>query len=296
MNMEPLPHDEIPRTTNVVETVKPVISEMSTEATPNYMRMYGVYAIVGVAALLVAMVVFSYIASSSLPDGRLYSFKTNVVERIIGYTKIGVGSHASYNIILLEARLAELQTLSRDQATTSPDTLVGVARRIDSYTNDILASLNDSGAVGTTEHVDILLRLASVTNAEDTLIDDTDEFAPMKESIKVSRGAVTDTLKSAVQTFASSSSPEIVGEYIGSHIEAVIADIPKLAQGSRAQKLAIARVNDMNESMIDGNTADALIFILRARQAIAVDAYLFDAERGLTDTAPVVTTEVPEGN
>lgn len=252
------------------------------------------FLLAGVAVLAIIVLGLTIVSKTSTPGTTLYPVKVYVAEKAIVLTKITVSARVTYETRRLEARLEELKALGTDGATSTPETLTLVSSLIEQHTSDAVNAL--AGTKANARQLDMLLQLAILTNASDEVADTSEEFAPMRDSIGNTRGQAGDSLRVAIETFASTSPEQEVKEYIGAQIEAVGNDIKKVAPGSTAERLAIVRVNDALEAITDGNVADALRYILKAREVIAVDQYLWDSERGPIDGAPLPTTEIPEGS
>jgi len=135
-----------------------------------------------------------------------------------------------------------------------------------------------------------------LTKASETLAETSEELSPITQSLEEIRRNTNASLELAVVEYASSTSPEEAAEYIIAEIEQIAAKLDAIAPGSDAARLTTARVNDANEAIADGNIADAILFILRAEEAIAVDEYLFASERGDVKGVPTETQPIPEGN
>jgi hypothetical protein len=69
-----------------------------------------------------------------------------------------------------------------------------------------------------------------------------------------------------------------------------------VAFGSTAQKTIARRAEDTADALRENNFKDALSYILKAQQAIIVDEFLFDAERGPIDGVPIEPGAMPEGS
>ncbi len=245
---------------------------------------------------LLTLGLLMYLAQSSLPGQRLYSFKTGVAEEAVAFTKRDAAAKNAYAVNRIERRLAELKTLASDDSTTTPETLAVVAALTDTHTKVVLETTDTTDSLSSEQKIDALAVLSNVTRAQESLVDSAEEFAPIRNTTSDIERAAAAALTTRIEDFASTSAPEAVRTYLGNQLSLVSADITKVANGSRAQNLTVQRINDANEAIADGNLTDALTYILRARQAIAVDGYLFEAERGPIDGQPIEVIEIPEGS
>lgn len=253
--------------------------------------------LVAVCVLILGIIflgIFFSKSLSSLPGASDYSLKTELVEKLIGYTKFGATAHASYDITRLERRLTELKALSADAATSSPEVQGVVGTLIDAHIKDALTIVKNS-SLSSERRIDTLSKLSDVVNALGVLIESTDELTPMSVQIETSAQNVDDALTESMHTFVTDRSVADVSIYLGTQIEDVSTKITTVAPGSTAQRRAISRISDANEAIIDGHMEEAITYILKARQAISLDSYLFDAERGLGDVTPIEPSEAPLG-
>ena len=248
------------------------------------------------ALIVLIMLAVSYKSQDSLPGTTLYPIKVHFVEPTISLTKLTSDDRSSYNIHRMTSRLEELKVLAQDNATTSPDTLASMGRLIDSYTDDALVALNEDSSLSYEARIRGLSQLTNVSQAQETLIRSRAEFSTIEEVLGNVQSKVTTALETSVQTFASSSDAETVSAFLSEQVQEVGASLNEIAAGSNAQKQAIARIQNANEDIVDGNYPRAIIWILRARQSISVDAFLFDSERGPVEGTVLPDTVIPEGN
>ena len=253
--------------------------------------------ILGILALVLAIfIILAFVADSSTPDEKLYDFKTKVVEPVVKATKLSDGSKLAYTSTLLQKRVAELLVLYSDQSTTSPQTLDRLAQLTQKHTNDSVEIIKNTTSLSVQEKINALSLITNTTRAFETLADDWEEFDSIKNYSDDMQNLSQDTLKSEVEKFASTSDASTVTAFIGEQLNLVGEEIKTVAENSRAQKLALTRIYDAGESITDGKFAEALSYILRARQAIAVDTYLYASERGEGTTETYDPGEVPKGS
>ncbi len=257
-------------------------------------------AMLAVGALLLGVVLtlatLFFLSQDSLPGQRLYGFKTGVAEEAVAFTKRDAAAKNEYAVSRIERRLSELKALAVDDGTSTPEALATVAALTDAHAALVLGTLESSASLSPEQKIDTLSTLSNVTRAQETLVDSAEELTPIRDATSGLEHTAAQALSASVENFASSSAPDAVRAYIGSQLSIVSGDISKVANGSRAQNITIQRISDANEAIADGNMTDALTYILRARQAIAVDSYLFEAERGPVDGQPVEVMEIPEGS
>ncbi len=122
----------------------------------------------------------------------------------------------------------------------------------------------------------------------------TSEFEPIEETLEDARGRAFTALEETTHTFASSS-PTSATSRLGDEIRALETELPQVADGSQAKTRALAHLDNARDAIAEGNIGSALFFIFRARQAIVVDGYLFDSERGLTEESTDIPPPQTEG-
>lgn len=249
-----------------------------------------------IAIALLAFIVLAVIANKSTPDQKLYGFKTTVVEKVIRATKLSEDSKLEYTNTLLEKRVAELLVLSTDQSTSSPETLDRIASLTQQHTGDSVWMIDHSDSLSFEEKINALASITNTTRALETLADNSEEFESIKDYTSDIQNIGQDSLKVQVTTYASTSDTTAISAFTGDLITKAGEEIKTVAQNSRAQQLALQRINDAGEYITDARFGDAIYALLRARQAIAVDRYLYANERGEGATEAPNTEAIPEGS
>lgn len=253
--------------------------------------------IIGVIAIaLTAFISLALLATNSTPDQKLYGFKTGVVEKVIRATKLSDSSKLEYTTTLLENRVAELLALYTDQGTSSPETLDRIASLTQQHTGDSVWMIENSNSLSPQEKITALASITNTTRAFETLTDDWEEFDSIKDYSSDIQNIGQDSLKREVEKFASSTDTTAVSTFIGEQISIVGEELKTVAPNSRAQQLALTRIDDSGEYITDAKFGDAIYALLRARQAIAVDRYLYANERGEGATETYDPGQVPEGS
>jgi hypothetical protein len=253
--------------------------------------------LVGIVAIaLVAFISVAIVANNSTPDQKLYDFKTKIVEKVIKATKLSDSSKLEYTTTLLENRVAELLVLYSDQSTSSPETLDRLASLTQQHAGDSVWMIENTDALTPQEKILALASITNTTRAFETLTDDSGEFESIKDYSSDIQNIGQDSLKNQVQQFASTSDTTTVSTFTSEQIAMVGEELKTVVQNSRAQKLALTRLDDAGESITDANFSDAIYALMRARQAIAVDRYLYANERGEGARGDYNPGEVPEGS
>lgn len=263
--------------------------------TPHIPLSYRLPILIGVALLLIGgSGLIAFLSSRTLPGDAFYTTKTEFMEPMIGATKFSSSQKAHYNVSLLERRLHELQLLRTDTATTTPEALSAVASLVQDEVKNTEESLSVMRRDTPERTLDILLDMLTVTDAHSTLSRTVPEFEPLEETLEDARGRAFDLLKETTHAFASSS-PTSAASRLGDEIRTLETELPDVADGSQAKVRALQHLDNARDTIAAGDIGDALFFIFRARQAIAVDGYLFDSERGLTDDEPAPPQVPTEG-
>ncbi|MBY0537871.1 hypothetical protein K2P47_00545 [Patescibacteria group bacterium] len=254
--------------------------------------------IIGIVAIaLVAFISLALIANDSTPDQKLYGFKTSVVEKVIRATKLSDSSKLEYSTALLENRVAELLVLYYDQSTSSPETLDRIASLTQQHTGDSVWMIENTNSLSPQEKILALAYITNTTRAFETLTDDFVEFDSIKDYSSDIQNIGQDSLKREVENFASTSDATAISAFTGEQIAIVGEEIKTVAQNSRAQTLALTRVDEAGEYISEARFGDAIYALMRARQAIAVDRYLYANERGEgASTETYDPGEVPAGS
>jgi len=256
-----------------------------------------IISIIGVIVIaLVVFITLALLSKNSTPDQKLYGVKTGFVEKVIKATKLSDDSKLEYTGGLLDKRVAELLTLYSDQSTSSPETLDRLASLTQQHAGDSVWLVQNSNSISPEEKITTLSKISNATRAFETLTDDFAEFDSIKDYSSDIQNIAQDGLKSEIQKFASTSDPGAVSAYVGEQITLVGEEIKSVAPNSRAQKLALTRIDEAGEYITDARFADAIISLLRARQSIAVDRYLYASERGEGNVEQADTENIPEGS
>lgn len=241
--------------------------------------MYGMYVLLAALALIVLLVVFLVVSLQALPGESLYSVKTRVIEPTSRVFRVTPRMQAAHSIGLLERRLRELESMSTDQATTTPEALERFASLVHAEVRRADDSLASARSLAGGSALDLHLHILSAADAHQTLARSAEEFASVEEEIESARGDAYRAFETKARDFASTT-PEDASSYLSEQLTTLEGEMGTVAHGSSAENRAMDRLEDAQDAIMTGNIGDAIIFILRARQAIAVDRYLFDSERG----------------
>lgn len=261
-----------------LETFNTFITDLRGH-TARFFRMYGRYVLLAVLAIIVLLVIFLVVSLQALPGEPLYGVKTRAVEPALRVFRVTPRMEVSHSIGLLERRLGELGSLSTDQATTTPEALGQFASLVQAEVHRANDSLAKADSLPGAKVLDLHLVILSAADAHQTLARATPEFASIEDAMENARGDAYRAFEMKARDFATTS-PEDAGSYLSEQLTTLEAEMGTVAHGSSAENRAMDRLEDTQDAIMTGNIGDAIIFILRARQAIAVDRYLFDSERG----------------
>lgn len=257
-------------------------------------KLFGIAAII-VIVLVIAGVGLVRSVHNQLPGDRFYNLKI-ATERIFGGIQLTNTGKVEHNISLLESRLNELNRYALGISTSTPDQLAKIAEQSDTTTRDVLNLIAGDKGMDAATRISLLTRVDSVIRAEETLGDSIKTFSPITENISNNETRANDALRTAVTDFVSENATNTIEEFISGKITTIGQGITSIAPGSSAAKTVTDRIYDIKEALTDHNYKDAIIAIIRAEQAIAIDGYLWNAERGPVEGVPVDNGPIPEGN
>ena len=248
-----------------------------------------------IAALIIVVFVLYRMAYNQLPGDPLYGLKT-VVERMFGGIQLTSAGRVEHNITLLESRLNELNRYALGVGSSSPEQLTQIAEQSDNYTKDALNLIASDSALDSPARINVLARINSVVRAEETLGDSIKDFSPITDTVANNEKRVNDALRTAIGDFVTQNATDTIEQFIAEKISSLGTSIPSIAPGSSAAKAVAKRIGETNDALIDHSYKDAIIAIIRAEQSIAIDGYLWNAERGPVEGVPVDNGPIPEGN
>jgi hypothetical protein len=254
-----------------------------------YRRAIG-YTLLGIlAVLIIALATAAFVARETMPNDRLYTFKVNVYEPALMLTKTSDRSKVVYGTSLLETRFTELLTL-RNEGVTDVETIAPLVARAAETTSGIAANLRESG-LPNEDRLDAMLQVSIQVKAMETVAQDTEALSHSEDAFEELRKSISSQFSENVSNYASSTDPEVVKQYMGSHVARVTELLPTVALGSAAQRQALMRIEVMQSSLEENDLASALNAILKAEEALVVDGLVYASERGEgPDTAPAATT------
>lgn len=232
---------------------------------------------------------------NELPGDRFYGLKT-ASERMFGGIQLTNTGRVEHNISLLESRLNELNRYALGISTSTPDQLSKIAEQSDMTTKDALNLIAGDKSMDAATRITLLAKIDGVVRAQVTLGDSIKTFSPITDNIASNEKRANEALKTAITDFVSQNASDTIELFIAEKISSLGQSIKAIAPGSSAAKTVNDRVNDTKEALVDHNYKDAIIAIIHAEQAVAIDGYLFNAERGPVEGVPMDTGPIPEGN
>jgi hypothetical protein len=266
----------------------------ATAGAVNRKKLLGI-ALVFLAACGVGMYLFLQLLANTLPDDPLYGFKTTT-EKVFGGIQLTNTGRIEHNISMLEARVNELNRYVLKVSSSSPEKLQQIATASEDHTKDALNTLAGDQSIDAPTRINLLARIDATLRAEETLSDMDDTFTPIKDSVGSNENRVNDALRTAVTDFVGQNATDTIEHFIAEKITGLTESIKTIAPGSSAAKVVAKRVQDITEAITDQKYKDAIIAIIHAEQAVAIDGYLFAAERGPVAGVPVNNGPIPEGN
>ncbi len=258
-------------------------------------RTYLTYGIIGIIVITVATSVLFFVAKDSLPDEPLYRVKTEGIEQVQLFLKRSASSRATYNNTLLETRLKELQDLSEDEKTVSNEALTQIVSRATVHVNDTVVVVEKS-SLSFEEKINLLVLLTDLTRTIEVLVDENKELSSIETTLGDNDKVANDALENTLIAFVDAGPVERVFKVIQDETQVLAEKSKTVAFGSTAQKTVARRAEDIADALRENDFKNALSYILKAQQAIVVDEYLFDAERGPIDGVPIEPGVIPEGS
>lgn len=260
----------------------------------------GLKKLLSIAAVVVVVIIigtFSLIRAvhNQLPGDRFYSLKT-ATEKIFGGIQLTNTGRIEHSISLLESRLNELNRYALGISTSTPEQLSKIAEQSDATTKDALNIIAADKSLDATLRISLLAKIDSVVRAQVTLGDSIKTFSPITDNVATNEKRANEALRTAITDFVSQNATDTIEQFIRDKITSIGQNIKAIAPGSSAAKTVSDRINDTREALVDHNYKDAIIAIIRAEQAIAIDGYLWNAERGPVEGVPVDNGPIPEGN
>lgn len=271
-----------------IESVRSYLHTLN-EAVRPYRRHMVLTAGIVLTVLILAVVALAFIARETMPDDALYTLKVNVYEPAVMTTKMSDRARLDYGVKLLGTRFDELLSLRDNNIATAENVAPLIARAAE--TTSVLYETMSDDSLTNEERLDTLFAATVQMKAMETITQETEQLTHAQDAFGKLLGDVSDNLTENVTVYATSTNLDRVKQYIGTHIDAVSALLPQVANGSAAQKQALARIEVMQEEVETGNFAKAIIAILRAEEALTVDGMVWGSERGESPvTAPAATT------
>ena len=253
-----------------------------------------------VAGILIAVLVLGTYALlrtvyNQLPGDSLYGLKT-ATEKIFGGIQLTSSGRIDHNIALLESRLNELNRYALGVGSSSPEQLTRIVELSDTYTKEVLNTIAADTNMAAPTRIALLTKLNAIVRAEETLSDSVEAFSDITDTIATNEKRTGDALRTAITDFVAQNATTSIEAFIADKITTLGKSIGSIAPGSSAANAVANRISEIHEAVIDQNYKDAIVALVRAEQAIAIDGYLWGAERGPVDGVPVDNGPIPEGN
>lgn len=224
------------------------------------------------ASLLFVFVGTAYASKDSLPGEPLYAMKVGVFEEMVSFTKFGTADQILYELELMEERLKELQFVSKNPDSLALEDVVGFVDQISEHIDDISSEVAViSEEVSHQDRVDTLSKLSGITKAQAKLIKESEVLEGGETYISDVEEAAFENLKDAVGDFTSTASTEDVNQYLSEQIDQVSEVITETSVEDEVRDSAEQHLNDLDEALIDGDVAEALVSVLEAKQELELE-------------------------
>lgn len=230
---------------------------------------------VSFASLLVVFVGTTYASQDSLPGEPLYTMKVHIVEEIIALTKTTPEERITYDIRLMENRLAEIKEIVRHDTDMAPEKLIILTDQIDKHASDVTTILEetDSDHIPQGEKIKVLAKLSGVTKAQAKIAKGAPQLTKVAETIKETQESTSDAISTTIEEFIAGESAEMVNKYLSDQIADVGEYVNASTTDESSRDTAERHLHDVDEAIIDNDATKAIISILEAQQTIAVDSY-----------------------
>ena len=280
--------------TQITPTIAPDRTPPTTPPhTKNSLIKWGLILLVLVLVIVAFIAALAYQSRTSTPGTSLYSYRVNLWEPALGWTKLSANARADYDLSLMSARLDELKVLANDTASSSTSTLMQIAN------NSVMraaATVSVASSQSPEDRINTQSKLVTIMQAEDTLAATTHEFTAIVKQLQEARRTTATTLTSAVQTYASSTPADVSSAFLATHVQVVSQGLKTVAFGSSAQQQAIVRISYMQDALRLGNVAEAILSILKAEQSLAIDGMIYGGEHGDGSEKFDSNAEIPLGS
>lgn len=232
------------------------------------------------ASLLIMFVGTGYASTHSLPGETLYGVKVHMIEEIVALTKIDSNELVTYDIVRMETRLLELQQLSKTSEITGKNTLDDIHKQITKHTNHATLLLLDSFNTEITpeQKVEYLSDLASVTKAQENIIDTNSEFLQLQERMNETRNKSISSLEKGVENYVEGTTENDTLEYLSDVMTEISDDIQDTKPEISVQQEVGESLLNASEKLTSGDEEEALLSTLEAQQTLDIHEYLQDNE------------------
>ncbi len=233
---------------------------------------------VSFASLLIMFVGTAYASQDSLPGEPLYAMKVHVVEEMIALTKITPKEQVAYDIHLMENRLEEIREIVIQGTDTTAEDLEYLTDQVDEHVTDVITTLEDtnSESISYEDKIETLKKLSGVTKAQVEIAKATTDSTETLEAITDTQEATSDAIMNTVGEFVAEESAEAVNEYLSDQITDVGEYTSASTTDESKRDSAEFYLQDVQDALVTGDTAEAIISIIEAQREINSEEYLFD--------------------
>jgi hypothetical protein len=255
-----------------------------------------------VIALIVflALIVFGFIASRSLPGDALYSVKTDFIEELDAAVQWGPKSKAEFYVRRMESRLAELKALAqKDQLTEHVYT--DFREIVEKQDQAFTAFINEEqSSFSKTEKLIAIESYTNVAAAMETLSEGDPELQELGEFMEDIRREAFNLYKDEVDRFVEQETPANIYEFIKERLTEVSNALNDESLSEGVIDDAEVYINRVSAAMADSNYPRAIAAIAEAHRFIVIEKYgVFEAtaqtqeaqESATTSTSSATTTQ-----
>lgn len=261
-------------------------------ATQSSLYRYIFYAIVGLVLISAAFVT---LAMQSIPGDTLYGAKTSVVENVTEKMHFSNKSKTSYQLTLLQHRLAEIKELAKKETVPEADALV-LSSHIDTHTASLESLIGESidSAFPKTEVLNILNEFASVAGAIETIGEGTPKLQSVGDTAENARGASVSLYKKRALSFVQTEAPTDVYAYIALQLKTVKDDLSENTVSKDASENVETYLDRVDPAIAKSDLTKVIVSIAEAYRFIAMEVYsgiVPTEEQTVPDTTQATSTE-----
>jgi hypothetical protein len=219
----------------------------------------------------------AYAAQDSMPGEPLYAMKVHVVETMIAQTKFDTTSRLAYDTALMEARLAELRTLTEQSLPPEPEVVALVASQIDEHMNDVVNAIAETTEeLSHEDTIAALTNMSALAEAQVRLTEDKVGYRALKDGVEDAVVITDGAIEDAVADFTATTEVETVGEYLREQIEELGSHMTATSTDDAGRAVVEEGLRDAGAALAEGAVSEAIMVVTEVQQAIITENHIDD--------------------